>query len=337
LTGQKLHDAVYDSAFTILKNSGAPSSAYAQTFMGMPKKGASDDEYKKWIDHSLLESDNITNQLNRVAPNPVQVNNGASTQFVAGGNPEFTGVKPGIPQGVPVKNELPPTAVVMGNDGQPRFLGAEPGAPGPKSGPAIGQVEGTVGPVQVANKHFEGIVSDANAAPTRIAALQTIMQEAPKAVTGGGAVGDFKRNIMKAWANIYGADTSDQTATDVMAKNLALIAGQAGNTDAARSLAEMGNPNFHMTKDAIEQTGAQLLGIEKKKIAAQQVFSGINTNDPRYGQLMTQWQRVADPRLFEYAALPESQKKAWKDRLDPKVRNDLAMKAAVLEKMGVEP
>jgi len=327
LDRKKVVDSIVSSALT----QNAPSAAIAQALQGLPDK---DDPQalRQFVMKGLVRTQQVAQHLNSIAPSPTFLNNGQQAVPVATGNPAITGVPAGTPQGVPTQMQLPPTTPTMVN-GQPQYLGPQGGAPaGPvPSGPAIGQVEGTVGPINVATKHYEGVVADAQPAQTRIAALQTIRQEAPQANTGHGVIGDFLRKFTQA----YGGDTA--TANDVMAKNLSVIAAQAGNTDAARALGEMGNPNYHMTKDAIEQTANQLVGIEKKKIAAQQFFSGVPTNSPDYSNRMAQWNKVADPRLFEYASLPDDQKAAWMKRLSPGVRAELAMKARQLDQMGVQP
>ena len=98
----------------------------------------------------------------------------------------------------------------------------------------------------------------------------------------------------------------------------------------------MANPNYHMTKEAIQQTGNQLLGIEYKKIAAQQAFTGIPTNSPEYAQKMAVWNKNADPRLWEYANLSPNEKAEWKKR-NAAILPQLAQKAKALDAMGVSP
>lgn len=318
-----------------LANSDAPTSAYGQAFQGMPDAGAPPEAFKQFIVQSLAKNQALSAHLASIVPAPAFVNTGQQAVPVAAGNPALTGVAPGTPQGVPVQMQVPPTATTVGPGNQPAYVGPT-GPQGAQSAPipsglAPGVAEGVTGPVQVATRHYEGVQQAASAAPTRIAALQTIMQEAPAALTSGG---DWRRRLLQQFSGVYELDT--QTANDVMAKNLALLAGNAGNTDAARALAEMANPNSHMTKEAIAQTGAQLLGIERKNQAAAQFFTGTPTNDSSYAQKMVQWNRLADPRLFEYANLPADQKAAWMKKLPPGVRADLGMKAQALEQAGVQ-
>ena len=328
LSRDKVVRSIVDSAMNV----GAPTAAIAQALQGLPDNN-DPNALKQFVTQGLVRAQQASAHLNSIAPPPAFINNGQQAVPVAAGNPAVTGVAPGTPQGPGVQMQIPPTAQTMVN-GQPQYVGPQGGQAAVPSGPAIGQVEGTVGPIQVATEHYKNVASEAQAAPTRIAALQTIQQEAPKAITGGG---DWRRKILSQLSGVFGLANDEQTANDVMAKNLSVIAQQAGNTDAARALGEMANPNYHMTKDAIEQTGQQLIGIEKKRVAAQQFFSGLPTNDPRYSQRMAEWNKVADPRLFEYAALPADKKAEWMKRLSPGVKAELAMKAQKLHEMGVEP
>lgn len=314
-----------------LVNSGAPASAYAAAFQDLPPANAKPEQLREFLLQSLNKAQSVSAQLDRVAPAPAMINNGQQVTPVQVTNPALSG------QPTPsVQMQVPPTAPTMGAGGQPGYVGVQPqqqpGAQIP-SGPAIGQVEGIVGPAQVATKHYEGVTGEAQQAPTRIAALQTIKSEIPAWFTGGG---DWRRNALRAFSGIFGIANDEATALDVMAKNLSLIAGQAGNTDAARSLAEMATPNAKMTPDAIRQTADQLLGIEGKKVSAQQFFSGIPTNDPRYAERMAAWNKSADPRLWEYASLPPADKAVWMKKLPLDVRATLGMKARALEKMGVD-
>ena len=323
----KVVQSIVDSAMNV----GAPTAAIAQALQGLPD-GNDPQALKQFVTQGLVRAQQASAHLNSIAPPPTMVNNGQQITPVASGNPAVTGVPAGTPQGVPTQMQLPPTTPTMvGN--QPAYLGPQdkpPASPVP-AGPALGQVQGVEGPTQVATEHYKNVSAAAEGATGRITALETIKQEAPTANTGHGAVGDVLRKFTQA----FGGDTA--TANDVMAKNLAVIAQQAGNTDAARALGEMGNPNYHMTKEAIEQTSQQLIGIEKKKIAAQQFFTGLTTDNPKYAQRMTEWNKVADPRLFEYAALPPEKKAEWMKRLSPGVKAELAMKAQRLHDMGVEP
>ena len=246
-------------------------------------------------------------QQSAMLPSPQMVNDGKFQTPTAMGNAELTGVQAGTPQGVPTKNQLPPTTPVM-HGNTPGYVGD----PNLQAAPALGQAEGVSGPVQAHNAHFLQVTADAAGAPNRIAALQTIKQEAPAAVTGGG---DYRRKFVSQLSGLFGIANDAQTATDVMAKNLAVLAAQGGNTDASRTLGEMANPSFHMTADAAKKTADQLIGIEGKKAAAQRFFGGTPTNSPAYEQKLNDWNTHADPRAFEYAAKAPADQAAMKTEL----------------------
>ena len=225
---------------------------------------------------------------------------------------------------------LPPTTGVM-RGGVPGYLGD----PNVQAGPALGEAAGVAGPVEAHNAHFAQVTADAAGAPNRIAALQTIKQEAPNAVTGGG---DYRRKFVSQISGLFGIANDAQTSTDVMAKNLAVLAAQGGNTDASRTLGEMANPSFHMTKEAAQKTADQLIGIEGKKAAAQRFFSGTPTNSPGYEQKLNDWNTHADPRAFEYAAKSPADQATMKAELKKAdTWQSLQKHMHQLDVMGVHP
>lgn len=221
-------------------------------------------------------------------------------------------------------------------------LQPQPGAPAPggflPTALPPGATEGITGPVAVANQHYAQVQADASAAPNRIAALQTIKQQIPTAIMGGGATGDFKRKFLSNVASVFGASADSTTSADIMAKNLAVLAAQGGNTDAARTLGEMGTPNFHMTADAAQRAVDQLVGIEAKKQAAAGFFSGTPTNTPAYANKMQMWNRYGDPRAFEYAAKSPADRATMRAEMQRAGTWDtLKNNMAHLDAMGVEP
>lgn len=280
-------------------------------------------------------------------PSGASVSNGQTTQIgatappVAGG-----GFAPAAGPASTVQQQPSPTTQVMGPGAQPQLYGARPpltpnSAP-VASGLAPGVAEGITGPVATNNQHFSTVQADAQGAPNRIAALQTIKQEAPAAATGGG---DWRRKVLSQWSGLFpslytgpGSGNETQTATDVMAKNLAVLAAQGGNTDAARALGEMANPSYHMTEEAVRKTSDQLIGIEAKKQAAQSYFTGTPTNSPLYAQKLTQWNQNADPRAFEYANKAPADQAAMRAEMKKAGTWDaLRRKMVGLHDMGIGP
>lgn len=234
--------------------------------------------------------------------------------------------------GPATQKQLPPTTPVMrGNT--PSYLGA-PGAPPVQAAPGIGQEAGITGPIAANNAHYAQVQADAQPAAGRIAALQTIKEQIPAAFMGGGTAGDYLRNVSK----VFGGNVDANTAQDVMAKNLAVLAAQGGNTDAARTLGEMATPSFHMTAEAAKATTDQLIGIEAKKQAASTYFQGTPTSDPLYGRKVAAWNLNADPRAFEYAAKsPEDQAAMKAAMVKAGTWRGLQQKMLQLHAMGVDP
>jgi len=277
-------------------------------------------------------------QQGAALPAPQMVNDGQKITPTATGNPALTGVPAGSPQGVSTQQQLPPTAQTMIN-GQPQYIGPQaakgPGSAPVASGPAIGQVAGVEGPVAANNAHFAQVQQDASAAATRISALQTIKQEIPAALTGGG---DWRRKFLSQVSGVFGLGNDAQTANDVMAKNLAVLASQGGNTDAARSLGEMANPSFHMTKEAAAKAADQLMGIEAKKQAAGKLFTGTPTNSPEYAQKLQEWNSHADPRAFEFARKSPAERARMKAQMvEAGTWDELQAHGLALHKLGVAP
>jgi hypothetical protein len=203
------------------------------------------------------------------------------------------------PAGGSFPKQLPPTTPIMrGNT--PSYVGA-PGAPPVQAAPELGQEAGVTGPVATNNAHFAGVQQAADGAQTRIGILGSIKELAPGAITGDAPT---LKNFVSKVAGYFGIDaaTAAQTNTDVLAKETALLASKAGNTDLALTLNQAATPNGHMQLGAINRTADQLIGQEKAKVAAQSFFSGTPTNSPLYAQKMQLWSQNGDPQAFEYAS-----------------------------------
>ena len=111
-----------------------------------------------------------------------------------------------------------------------------------------------------------------------------------------------------------------------MAKNSKLLALAGGNTDAARALAELANPNTKMTKEGINRVTDQLIGIEKMNIARANYLGPFSSNQAEYARRSSAFNQVADPRLFqemtpaEVAKLKASMSEAERKQLSERVR-----------------
>jgi hypothetical protein len=329
-------DVIRQSVTQSLTNAGAPPDAVNQALARLPQDGTPPAELRKFLVGSLQKNLTIQGQLDSKYPTPNQLNDGQTTTPVQAGNQALTGAVPNTPVGPPTQNKPPPTTPVFNpKTNQMELLGSQPGgvAPGTTpTAPGLG-VSGNVDANIATNAaHRTQMQANADAAGTKLAALQTIKQEVPTALTGHGDAGDFLRYLSKLW----GGDTA--TSNDVMAKNLAIIAGNAGNTDAARALGEMGTPNYHMTPEAAQKTAEQLMGILRKDQAAGQLFGTLQPNDPGYAAKRDLWNRNADPRAFEFAAKSQSERAQMKFEMKKAGTWDaLNAKMHTLDAMGVNP
>lgn len=320
------------STFPALK----PATEFIGRYILLPHKGdqqgldAAIDRAGRFVQSAPTQQDMLT-------PQGVGVSNGQQSAVVS--------TKPGttVPQGRPIpgteqQQQLPPTTPTMVS-GQPQYLGPQPtqkagAAPPVAAGPAIGQTEGITGPVQANNAHFAKVMEEGSNAPNQIAQLQTIKQQIPTAIMGGGGAGD----LLRGFSRVFGFASDAATANDVMAKNLAMLASQAGNTDAARTLGEMQSPNYHVTAKAAQEAADSLIGIAQKKQAATAYFAGTPTNSPEYTSKLVNWNRYADPRAFEFAAKsPEDQAATKAAMVKAGTWKTLQNNMLQLHKMGVEP
>lgn len=270
-------------------------------------------------------------------PDGVQVNNGQQS-YVVSTKPGTTVAQGQALPGTYTQLQPGPGTPVIRN-GVPSIYGAQaplqPGDATPQTSYAPGQAEGVAGPVAVNNQHYQTVQQEAAPAATRIAALQTIREQIPQALMGGGGVGDMLRKMY----SVFGlGDNKTATANDVMAKNLALLASQSGATDAARTFGEMQNPNAHITKEAAQKAASEMMGIEMKKQAAASYFSGVQTNSSEYASRMNMWNKYGDPRAFEFASLPPEGRAHMRAEMKKagtwdKLRNNIEH----LHMMGVSP
>jgi hypothetical protein len=311
-TGASAQATLTRAIADVLANSGAPTSAYAQAFAGLPDrtKGAQPQDYVRWIAGKLAAATEAATQLDRQFPAAQMVTNNQVIQPQAAGG-MVAQTPPGTPMGPPTQIQLPPTQPVMRGN-VPGVLGANP-APGfVQTAPALGQAAAVQGTVESNVKHFADVQTAAAAAPMRIAQLQDVKALAPQAVTGDA---NFKRQVFSKLAGYLGVvfDPTSQTATDELAKAAALLMERSGMgaTDAAREVAAMATPNYKMTKEAINSVSNALIGMERRNLAASAYFNGVPQDSPEYGTRLQTWNNIpARDKAFTFMALPADEKMA---------------------------
>jgi hypothetical protein len=177
-------------------------------------------------------------------------------------------------------------------------------------------------------------------AQTVISRLQTIKQLGPQAITGAEAE---KRDFFNGLLSLAGLKSAEsaKTASDLVDKNasqIALAIGTGPNgTDALRSLAQMANPNRHMTLDAMQRAADSIIAPLAMTQAKTQMLTPYfaHGDTANYLQQKQQFEQAADPRVWELQALPAAQQKAYVQSLSPQDARGLLMKRQALRQLGV--
>lgn len=237
-----------------------------------------------------------------------------------------TGVQMQIPVGTQVFNP---------NTNAPALV-APGGGAGPQAGPALGATsaaESTVAPVA---QDWQSTIAQGTKAQQNIGVLQNIKQFAKGASV---SVGSDRRTFINGLAGLIGLDAGEvaKTDTDLLAKNANMLALTGGNTDAARALAEMANPNVKMTESAIREAADQVIGQQKIALAKQQFLQQYAGNPQAYSQKLTQFNQVADPRTFEFASKEPDERRAMLSRMSPADKAQLKAKMEALHNLGITP
>jgi hypothetical protein len=147
--------------------------------------------------------------------------------------------------------------------------------------PAPGQVQMQGQTAPGIGQRLNSAVTAANQAPAAMDALRRARDVMDRGVSTGGGFGALK-DLKNALAGA-GFDTSGAADANELAKNLARYEAQranlAGNTDAARSLVELGSPNTKIDATALRHIITQSMANE----AAIQGYTkavGAHGNDP---------------------------------------------------------
>ena len=215
---------------------------------------------------------------------------------------------------------------------------AAPGAAAPPvakpfvTGQAPGEAETLRANAATANADWATTSTDAGVAQQRIATLQKIKQLAPDAFTG---VKGETKEFIAGFLNAIGipAYEAEKTTTDQLRKNAKLLELAGGNTDAARALAEMANPNTKMTAQAIKEVVNQLIGIESMKAAKAKYLGQYRTFPDNYIKQLELFNNIADSRLFQEMTREEVAK--MKASLSETELAELSRKIRVAKIMGV--
>jgi len=317
-----------------IKNVGGDESVINQAIERIPQTDDT-NALKTWIARDFTGALSAESQIDKLFPTATMVSTGAKNVPVQMGSAIAFGT-PGTQVGKSIEAELPPTTqVVNSQTGAGQLLG-------PLSQRQPGQsLQTSVGPAQTqmfqaggetASKDYIETIDKAKNAQNRIGTLQNIRNLSEKAFTG---VGGGRKELLAGVANAVGipAYEMEKTATDELAKNSALLALAGGNTDAARALAEIANPNKKMNEGAIKGVVNQLIGVEKLNMAKADYMAQFASNPDVYNQKLQLFNKIADPRLFqEMSAADVAQ---LKRSMSDAERKDLSNKIMQAKMLGI--
>jgi hypothetical protein len=166
----------------------------------------------------------------------------------------------------------------------------------------------------------------------RIATLRNIQNVAQNAYLGVGADRKaFATSLLQGLG--VNVNAEELANTQELAKNTAILQLAGGNTDTAREIAEIANPNGHMSKQAINDVVSQLTGMERMK-QARATYLLKYANDPMaYNRNSQKFNTVNDPLLFQDLTPEEANAKIAK--MTDQQKTELAKKYKKAVLMGV--
>lgn len=202
------------------------------------------------------------------------------------------------------------------------------------SGPALGTAENVAGTVDAVNKDWQATVESARNASQDIGVLQNIKKFAKGAVMGVEA---DRRAFMAGMAGLLHIDAGElaKTNTDLLAKNTTMLALAGNDTNLARTMASMMNPNNHMTPEAAEDAANQLVAQRKLALAKQQYLSHFKGDPELYTQKLTQFNQIADPRILQLPDMTLEEKARMKAAMSPTEQREFGRKIREMQSLGL--
>ena len=254
---------------------------------------------------------------------------------IPGGGGAPQGVAPGAPPAAPQQQRFPP--------------GSPPQAVPPGAGPSLPGLAGPDPTVQSAraaasdfmSKDFQSQLQKNAASSGTINNLQQIMSLANGARTG--QLSDHMRLVDSVLSMMGSQDaTQRQIAGDLLGKNSAQIVARLGNgdmgTDAARQILMSAYPNAHMMAQSIAEASQNLIAQQHREQARAQVLAPhfASQDAPGYIKKASDFDVLADPRIFQWKAMPPGDdKNKYRAAIlaqDPSLMD----KAKALQAMGVQ-
>ena len=185
---------------------------------------------------------------------------------------------------------------------------------------------------EVSTQDWSQTYKESKDANNTIASLQTIKKLVPDTFTG---VGGERKKVIAGLAQAVGipAYELETTSTDELMKNTKILQLAGGNTDAARQISELANPNVKMTKDAILNVVNQLVGMNRMKIARADYLAPYANNPDEYSKKSQLFNKFADYRLFQ--ELTPAEVKKMKQSMSPAERDEIKNKIQQARMAGI--
>jgi hypothetical protein len=191
----------------------------------------------------------------------------------------------------------------------PATKASAPAAAAPAAPATKAAAQAQVNQATAAQEDWKQTAADSATAAQNIGVLQEIKRLAPNAITG---VGSDRQAMLAGLAGKLGMTVEEmqKTSTDLLAKNANMLALAGGNTDSARALAEVANPNLHMTPEAIQHATNQIIAQQQVKLMKQKFLQPVQTDPGAYSARLTQWNSLADPRLVQWKGMSPAERSA---------------------------
>lgn len=300
-----------------------PAAAYQYIKNGVQQAVGVDTQYKSQQPSYMT---NAAGQILQVTPGTGAVTILGEPGAMGGATLPKSSAVPGTPQMPPQGVPAAPSAPQMPGMMPPQQAPAQTINPSQAQATFAGQS------AQVAGQDWASTYDAAKIAPQRIAVFQNIKKLVPESYTGALAE---KKQIAANLAQSIGIDYKvlESSSTDELAKNTKLLQLAGGNTDAARQIAELANPNTKMTKEGINRVVDQLIGIEKMNVARANYLGPYSSNQAEYSRRSAAFNQVADPRLFQEMTPQEVAK--LKASLSPAQQLELTNKIRAAKQMGI--
>jgi hypothetical protein len=215
--------------------------------------------------------------------------------------------------------------------------GAGPLTPQQRPGTVLGQENAQ----NEVSKRWQALVTQNQEAQNTKSYLDSIKQLASKA-----AVGPFSDKLQ--FTNSLLALVGNERATDATTANNLLdkysgqivsrLGGSGGlATDSARAILQSAYPNAHMTKEAIAEAADNISGAQSMiQAKAGLLEQHANARNPAaYTKAEIQFDKNADPRLWQLKNMDAATAQKWLASQPPSVQADLRRRAGNLKLLGV--